>query len=398
MAGRRWRHRPTHGDTVPALTSPVGAVLGGESAGAWFASLRRMDALRRSLGDALGAAGYAPERTPSTAVQHGGVSSRLRRYGEVGHGPPILLVPAPIKRAYIWDISHATSVVRRLTGAGFLPYVLEWLDPTGARSPGLADYVLGDVGRAVAMARRETGTPPILAGHSLGGTLCAIYASVQADVAALLLADVPLCFGPRGGAFWPWVRSVPPTLLADLARVGPVPGSFLDLASIVAAPEAFVWQPAIDAALSLRSVESWRLHRLVERWALDEMAMPGRFFLDVVETLYRRDLFARGRLVVAGRQARLAAIGVPILAILERRSRVVPPQAVLPGLAATGGPVVTLWYDGEVGVHIQHVGILVGPEAHRRLWPEAIDWARSVWAARDGSRAGLNVGGNPKAH
>jgi polyhydroxyalkanoate synthase len=33
-----------------------------------------------------------------------------------------------------------------------------------------------------------------------------------------------------------------------------------------------------------------------------------------------------------------------------------------------------LWYEGDVGVALQHVGMLVGSNAHQALWPEILQW------------------------
>ena len=34
-----------------------------------------------------------------------------------------------------------------------------------------------------------------------------------------------------------------------------------------------------------------------------------------------------------------------------------------------------IWYPGDVGVGLQHVGMLVGRYAHQHLWPEILDWS-----------------------
>jgi len=37
-------------------------------------------------------------------------------------------------------------------------------------------------------------------------------------------------------------------------------------------------------------------------------------------------------------------------------------------------PRRVLRYEGERGPALQHLGPLVGPGAHARLWPEILDW------------------------
>ena len=47
-------------------------------------------------------------------------------------GPMLLLAPAPIKRAYLWDLAPWASVVRRCIAAGLRVYLLL---ATGAPRP-----------------------------------------------------------------------------------------------------------------------------------------------------------------------------------------------------------------------------------------------------------------------
>lgn len=36
-----------------------------------------------------------------------------------------------------------------------------------------------------------------------------------------------------------------------------------------------------------------------------------------------------------------------------------------------------LWYPGDIGVALQHEGMLVGKNAHRYLWPKIMEWIHS---------------------
>src|SRR3546814_9678030 len=63
-----------------------------------------------------------------------------------------------------------------------------------------------------------------LAGHSLGGTLAAIFSTLHPErVRGLVLLEAPLHFGPDGGAFAPLVAAAPPaSVVRDL--LGNIPG------------------------------------------------------------------------------------------------------------------------------------------------------------------------------
>ena len=43
------------------------------------------------------------------------------------------------------------------------------------------------------------------------------------------------------------------------------------------------------------------------------------------------------------------------------------------GNTALGGWTL-VHYEGDVGVNLQHVGVLVGRSAHERIWPQIFDW------------------------
>jgi polyhydroxyalkanoate synthase len=161
-----------------------------------------------------------------------------------------------------------------------------------------------------------------------------------------------------------------------MAGGGPVPGSFTALLSTAAAPEAFVLQRWADLGASAGASLAAAVHARVERWTLDELAMPGRLFEDVLERLYREDRLVAGTLEVGGRRVGLGGLRSPVLAVVNRPGRIVPPASVLDGLACVPPEVPrrVLRYGGERGPALQHPRPLVGPGAHARLWPEILDW------------------------
>jgi polyhydroxyalkanoate synthase subunit PhaC len=348
------------------------------------------DTVRRERGRSLDAFGFGPIETPSRVVC-AWPGAELRAYGETGLAPQstdaaLLIVPAPIKQAYIWDIAPEVSVVRRALEAGLRVYLIRWIEPgpdAADRDEGLAAYADRFIAQSLDAMDAESGgsgaAPAILAGHSLGGTLAAIFAALHPQrIQGLVLLEAPLSFGGvAAGAFAPWIQCAPPAEAIVAALGGRVPGSFLNLVSATAAPDAFQWELWQDAAKSLSDPSALRLHLRVARWALDEFALPGRLFTEVVEHLYREDRFARAQLHVGGRLATPANITTPVLAVFDPRSRVVAPDSIVPFIEFLSAhtDARSLSYDGgDTGVALQHVGALVGRNAHRRLWPIILDW------------------------
>jgi polyhydroxyalkanoate synthase subunit PhaC len=342
-----------------------------------------LDEARRRAGRALEAAGLGPAEAPfRVAAQMPG--ARLRAYqppGAASKGPVLLIVPAPIKRAYVWDLLPEVSVVRHMLRRGLRVYLLEWLDP-GPAEDGLCLVDFAERLPLVALdaVAAETGeTAAVLAGHSLGGTFAAILASLHPERArGLVLVDAPLAFGPgRGGPLASAVAAAPHArALRGLAGGGSVPGCLTALLSAAAVPEAFVLPRWTDLGASAGDPLAAAVHARAVRWTLDELAMPGRLFEEVLERLYREDRLAKGTLQVRDRRAGLAELRAPVLAVANPPGRVVPPASILDGLGCVPRDVPrrVLSYEGERGPALQHPGPLVGPEAHARLWPEILDW------------------------
>lgn len=339
--------------------------------------------MRRQIGQALDAAGLGPQEMPYRMVADL-PGARLRAYHERDNadGPVLLIMPAPFKRAYIWDLLPDVSVVRRCLEQGLRVYLLEWLVPTQQEDEfGLAEYAERLPNAAIDAIAAETGTAaPILAGHSLGGTFAAIFATLHPErVGGLILVDAPLAFGQDGGPLAQAVAAAPPARVIRQAAGSPVPGSVINALSLAAAPEAFQVQRMADFAASLFDPKALAIHARVERWAYDEFPLPGRLFEETFEHLYREDRFLQGTLQIRGRRTGVARLRSPVMAVINPVGRIVPPRSILKGLeAAPNLSFQVLEYEGDRGPMLQHVGPLVAPVAHERLWPKITQWANQV--------------------
>jgi polyhydroxyalkanoate synthase subunit PhaC len=188
-----------------------------------------------------------------------------------------------------------------------------------------------------------------------------------------VLLESPLHFGSDAGAFAALLALAPHAGL--LRGRQPVPGTFLDLVSTAAAPTSFQVDRYLDFARSLTQPELLRTHLQVQRWTLDEFALPAQLFEDVVERLYRRDELMAGTLSVAGDRVGPSTLHAPMLNVVNPNSVVTPSRSIVPfHHAAASNRKKLLHYRGDVGVALQHVGVLVGRSAHRTLWPQLLHW------------------------
>jgi polyhydroxyalkanoate synthase len=332
-----------------------------------------VDAVRRAQGAVLEGLGFGPIECSYRIVASGPHWS-LRGYGGSKVGPCLLIVAAPIKRPYIWDLAPEVSAVRFCLNQGLRVYLLEWTPPSpGNGNAGLAECADQAIGEAAARLAGETGTLPFLMGHSLGGTFAAIFGILAPEAArGLVLLGAPLCFRPGISRFRDAIVALAPSKLADMEVV---PGSLLSQLSAWASPETFVWSRLFDAMLSSADPVARAIHARVERWALDEVPLPTRLVDEILHWLYREDRLCRGTLSIRGRIAAPSRLRLPALAIVNPTDEIAPPASVLPFIKAMPGQDVrVLEYPGEIGVGLQHLGILVGQQAYARVWPEIISW------------------------
>lgn len=336
-----------------------------------------LDAARRAQGDARQRLGFGTVDTPSR-IARTEAGFVLRDFGSEGEGTAdLLLVPAPIKSPALWDLRPDLSVVRRARAAGFKVWRIDWrADPAPPDDRGLSAFAVDMVGSAVDAIADETGRRhPVIAGHSLGGTFVGLFAARRPEVpSAVVIVEGPLAFGPGSGPLTEAARTAPAGVFDGLGPV--MPGSLLGAIAGRVLPDEFQWWRLGDRMMAATAPDRLRIHLAVDRWAQDEFPMPRRLFLDVFERLYRTDGFMAGRLALDGAAVGPGDIVAPVLAVVDPGGRVVPEDAVRPALAASRSREVRVvpWRP-EVGSALRHVSALVGPQAHRRLWPDVLAWA-----------------------
>lgn len=331
------------------------------------------DAVRRVQGDAIAALGLGPSESAYHVVASGPYW-RLRDYGPEHASKSLLIVAAPIKRPYIWDLAPSASAIRVCLAHGLRVRLLEWV-PASRDTNGVGlEECARAISECVARAEREDGgLKPFLGGHSLGGTLAAIYAaSAPETIRGLLLLGAPLSFQPEQSGFRDALVSLVPS---SPPGENPFPGSLLSHMSALASPGTFIWSRLMDAALCLADQHAMEIHARVERWALDEVALPGKLVQQILDWLYREDRFRRGLLKIDERPIGPASLSAPVLAVVNTIDDVAPMSSLKPFADAMPSDTVrVIEYSGETGACLQHLGILVGREARAKVWPDIMAW------------------------
>lgn len=339
----------------------------------WFELL---DHCRRLQGRGFDRLGLGPIESGYRVVYES-EGLRLRDYGAAtGTGPPLLIVPAPIKQPYIWDLAPECSVVRHALAHHLRVYLVEWSEPNAtSKPPSLADYAGAMLSDCIDVIGERTGeSQAALAGHSLGGIFAALHGAYRPDrVAGLVIVDAPLHFTGAEHAFHD-----PAEVTSGLEAKPSIPGSLLSASSVRAAPATFCTSRYLDLLASLPSTERRTTHWRVERWTLDEMPMSPTLFHELAD-LRRHNQFMRGQLAIDGVMLSPRQIRAPLFSIYQAARGMIPAESILAFHAAADSEKKQLVaYAGDVGVALQHVGPLVGSNAHHAIWPRVFHWLHTL--------------------
>jgi polyhydroxyalkanoate synthase len=297
---------------------------------------------------------------------------------------PVLLTYGFVLKPYVLDLVPGNSLVEHLVGEGFDVYMLD-LGVSDAQDAGLSlgDLVLDYVHGAVQKVLQASGADEIsLFGHSQGGTLCAMYASLfpGGPLKNLVLLSAPTEFAPRNpGVLGLWTLAsrssgayfdpalVPKTfgnLPTDLASRTISSVASFQATAIGMAARAFgygfgVYDRALRGIQDLAdrdvSLRSWLA---VSKWVDDAAPFPGEVFRRWVRDFYQGDKLVKGGVELRGRRVDLTRIGCAVLNISGKKDHIVPTSKTEATTALARSQ------DKEsLSLDAGHVGMLIGPGA-----------------------------------
>jgi len=305
---------------------------------------------------------------------------------------PILLLYGFVLKPYILDLVPGNSLVEHLVGEGFDVYLFDF-GISSAEDSGLSlgDLVLDYIPGAIQEVLKASNATEIsLFGHSQGGTLSAMYASLfpARPLKNLVLFSAPTEFAPRDpGPFGLWTLATRNSgMLFDPAVVprflGNLPtDSASEMIQLAAALQATAVSNAVrpfggayDAilrkaqGLATREV-SMRSWLAVCKWVDDAAPFPGETFRRWVKDFYQRDQLVKGRVELRGNRVDLSNITCAVLNVSGKWDYVVPSSQTKATTALAQST------DKEsVSLDAGHVGMLVGPAAAASVWPLVRKW------------------------
>ncbi|WP_068438099.1 alpha/beta fold hydrolase [Magnetospirillum sp. XM-1] len=311
---------------------------------------------------------YRRALDPAPEVWRQGTTS-LRDYRQPGcDGPPVLVVPSLINRAYILDLSQKRSLMRYLAAKGLAPFLVDWDAPGEAeRSFTLTDYIAGRLEAALDEVVRLTGKKAAAVGYCMGGLLALALAQRRPDaVSALVLLATPFDFvvGREANSVLMKALAQPMGTLID--GVGEVPVDMLQAMFAGLDPGLAVRKFTAFARLNGKSAAA-RDFVALEDWANDGVPLAGPVARECLFGWYGENDPAQGRWCIEGSPVNPESVTVPTLVMIPKRDRIVPPVSALPLWERIPSAKLMRLAGG-------HVGMLTGPRAKTEVYGPLMRW------------------------
>jgi poly(3-hydroxyalkanoate) synthetase len=295
---------------------------------------------------------------------------RLRDCSKVRSGQPTLVcAPYALHRAMIADFAPGHSVVQSLQNGGVdRVYLTDWRSASPDMRHLSIDSYLGDLNVAV----DEIGAPVDLVGLCQGGWLSLLYAArFPAKVRRLVLVGAPVDLS-NDSSLSRLAKGAPELIYDQLVARG---GGNVSGEEMLRFWSKAPTRAEIAVALqkSLSDAEGAALLARFERWNTETLNLPGTYYLQIVNWIFRENRIAAGNFTALGREIHLKDLKAPVFLLAGLDDDVVPAPQALATAKLLGTPSAFIAAASEPSTHL---GLFIGARMHAHAWPRIAEWLR----------------------
>jgi poly(3-hydroxyalkanoate) synthetase len=114
-----------------------------------------------------------------------------------------------------------------------------------------------------------------------------------------------------------------------------------------------------------------RVEAVFRDWYAWTVDLPGTFFLEIVERLYKRNEIASGKFQALGKLVDFTSVAIPIFLLAGRDDEVVAPPQLFAAERLVGTP---RRHIQKLTVDCRHLGLFMGKKVLREMWPDIVHW------------------------
>lgn len=213
-----------------------------------------------------------------------------------------------------------------------------------------------------------------LVGLCQGGWMAAMFAARFPDkVASLVLAGSPIDTHAGHGPLKAMVKDSPMDFYRDLVATGGgvMPGRFMLAGWKNMHPEQHYVAEHIDLYEHIDDPVWLSKTEAFERWYENPLDLPGRWYLQVIDQLFKRNLFAKGEFVGLGRRLHLKDVSCPLYLLAGESDDITTPEQVFAAAHLCSTPKSHIVQHTVPG---GHVGLFMGGRTLREEWPQIARW------------------------
>ncbi|MEQ8196293.1 MAG: alpha/beta fold hydrolase [Rhodospirillales bacterium] len=297
--------------------------------------------------------------------------AQTKRKGKKRDGPPLLVIPSLVNRAYVLDLTEEHSFLRALAQAGFRPFLIDWGAPCGEeRAFTLTDIIAGRLESALAAVVEETGRDVHVAGYCMGGLLALALAQRRPEeTASLSMLATPWDFHAGAATTTRMLAALRPQLQALIDVMGILPVDAIQALFAGLSPYATVEKFRRFSRLKHDSAQAQRFIAL-EDWLNDGVPLAGPVAKECLFGWYADNRPVNGAWLIGGQPVDPGAIAKPTLVVVPKRDYIVPPAsayAVVPLLPQTSC----------LNVPAGHIGMVAGQRYRSLLLDPLVAWLES---------------------
>ena len=302
---------------------------------------------------------------------------RLRDFTMIKSGVPTrLCTPLALHGAAVADLAAGHSLVAALRGAGIERlFMADWRSASAEmRFLGIDEY-LADLNVLV----DHVGGLVDLIGLCQGGWLSLVYAGrFPAKVRKLVMAGAPVDIAARQSRLSSIAEATPLTMFQSLVNLGDGRVLGRNLAKFWgndADADADGIRESLQTLQLIGSPEFTRLEAIFENWNSWTIDIPGAYYLEVVEKLYKRNELASGSFVALGQKIDLSRLRLPMYLLAGSADEVVAPEQLL----AVERLVETQpEYVRHEVAPCNHLVLFMGKGTLEEYWPRIVRWMKEV--------------------
>lgn len=298
-------------------------------------------------------------------------SMTLRDYGAPTGIPALVVAPYAGHTAMIADYHKGQSLVQTLLDNGIAHVVLtDWKSATDDMKDLDIDNYLADLLAAI----DDLGGVVNLIGLCQGGWISAMIAArFPAKVHKLVLAGAPIDTQAGNGPLKRMVNESPLSFYEELVTLGGglMRGKFMLQGWKNMHPEQHYMQHHIDLYEHIDDPAYLKKEETFESWYENPIDLPGRWYLQVINQLFKENRFAKGKFIGLGRRLDLKDITCPTYLLAGAADDITTPEQVLGAVKYLGTPKELLRQQTVPGGHI---GLFMGARNLKECWPGIAAW------------------------